>query len=101
MPAHQQIVSTVDEVHHRSSSRRGFLGVAAILEDTGVSAYAGAAPFTQDKEILAAALGIHSVEARHANYLNFRTGRPPAPVANDTPRSKDEDLKATFSFIVG
>src|SRR5215211_909477 len=33
----------------------GFLNVAAILENTGVSAYAGAAPAIKDKAILAAA----------------------------------------------
>lgn len=78
----------------------GFLKVAAVLENTGVSAYAGAAPFITDKDILAAALGIHSVEARHASYLNFRTGEAPAPVSNDTPLSKDEVLKAAGGFFV-
>jgi hypothetical protein len=77
-----------------------FLNTAALLENTGVSAYAGAAPFIQDKAILAAALGIHSIEARHASYLNFRTGDPPAPVSNDVPMSKDDVLKAAGGFIV-
>jgi hypothetical protein len=57
----------------------GFLGVAAALENTGVSAYQGAAGSLIDEdELLTAALTIHGVEARHAAYLNGLTGTSPS-----------------------
>jgi Ferritin-like domain len=47
-----------------------FLAVAQSLEDTGVRAYKGGAPYlASNKDILTAALNIHSVEARHAARL--------------------------------
>lgn len=55
-----------------------FLAVAQALEDTGVRAYKGGAPFlASNKDVLTAALNIHSVEARHASRL--RTMRRAAP----------------------
>lgn len=55
-----------------------FLAVAQSLEDTGVRAYKGGAPYlAADKTILTAALNIHSVEARHAARLRtMRRGGP-------------------------
>ncbi|MBA3450422.1 MAG: ferritin-like domain-containing protein, partial [Chloroflexia bacterium] len=46
----------------------GFLTTAAALENTGVSAYDGAAQFITDPGLLAAAGSIVAVEARHASY---------------------------------
>jgi hypothetical protein len=47
-----------------------FLAVAQALEDTGVRAYKGGAPYLMsNKDVLTAALNIHSVEARHASRL--------------------------------
>ncbi|MBO3272722.1 MULTISPECIES: ferritin-like domain-containing protein [Hymenobacter] len=47
-----------------------FLAVAQSLEDTGVRAYKGGAPYlASNDDILTAALNIHSVEARHAARL--------------------------------
>jgi hypothetical protein len=49
-----------------------FLAVAQAFEDTGVRAYKGQAGNLMgaaNRPILAAALGIHSVEARHASHL--------------------------------
>ena len=47
-----------------------FLAVAQALEDTGVRAYKGGAPdLMSNKDVLTAALNIHSVEARHASRL--------------------------------
>ncbi|MBC8085020.1 MAG: ferritin-like domain-containing protein [Hymenobacter sp.] len=52
------------------TSANTFLAVAQSLEDTGVRAYKGGAPYlASSKDILTAALNIHSVEARHAARL--------------------------------
>ena len=51
------------------------LQTAATVENLGAAAYLGQAGRIQDKEILAAALSIHSVEARHAAALNQLVGR--------------------------
>ena len=78
----------------------GFLEVAAALENTGVAAYAGAAPQITDPGLLAAALGIHSVEARHAAYLNARNGESPFPDAADEALTPTEVLEIAGQFIV-
>ncbi len=78
----------------------GFLEVAMALENVGVSAYAGAAPAIKDEGILAAALGVHSVEARHAAYLNARNGESPFPDAFDEARTREEVLELAGPFIV-
>jgi rubrerythrin len=51
------------------------LRTAATVENLGAAAYLGQAGRIQSKEILAAALSIHSVEARHAAALNELVGR--------------------------
>jgi rubrerythrin len=50
------------------------LSTAATVENLGAAAYLGQAGRIKDKEILAAALSIHSVEARHAAALNDLAG---------------------------
>ncbi len=77
----------------------GFLTVAQALENTGVAAYAGAAPFISDDAILAAALGIHSVEARHAAYLNLQNGDSAFPDAVDASLTRAEVLKIAGPFF--
>jgi rubrerythrin len=52
------------------------LKTAATVENLGAAAYLGQAPRIKDDEILAAALSIHSVEARHAAALNKAAGLP-------------------------
>lgn len=49
-----------------------FLQVARVLEDIGVSAYGGAAPLIQDKDILAAAVRIGLVEALHTGNIRYQ-----------------------------
>jgi len=79
-----------------------FLSTAAIFENTGVGAYQGAAQFLiEEDELLTAALNIHSVEARHAGYLNGLNGTSFFPAATDTPLTPDEVLAAVTPFIVG
>jgi hypothetical protein len=53
--------------------------VAARLENTGAGAYLAEAGQIEDTEILASALSIHTVEARHAAVLNRLAGVPPLP----------------------
>jgi rubrerythrin len=75
-----------------------FLKTAMVLEDTGVSAYAGAAPMIANKKTLAAALSVHSVEARHAAWVRdlLYAGKSvkPAPEAFSTPMSMSQVLSA-------
>jgi rubrerythrin len=78
----------------------GFCEVAMALENTGVAAYAGAGPFITDDAVVAAALSIHSVEARHASYLNLRLGESPFPDSFDEPLTRHEVLEIASKFIV-
>ena len=77
-----------------------FLETAQALENTGVAAYAGAAAFIFSTETLAAALGIHSVEARHAAYLNEVNGGSPFPDAVDASLTRAQVLEIAGAFIV-
>lgn len=51
------------------------LETAATVENLGAAAYLGQAGNIKSREILASALQIHSVEARHAAALNILVGR--------------------------
>ena len=67
-----------------------FLGVAQSFVDTGVRAYKGGAPtLMPNKDILQAALNIHSVEARHSSHVRtVRRGvaaNAPAPTVPGNP----------------
>ncbi|MEA2353828.1 MAG: hypothetical protein QOG41_209 [Thermoleophilaceae bacterium] len=55
------------------------LKLAATVENLGASAYLGQAGNIQNKEVLAAALSIHTVEARHASALNTLLGKGVTP----------------------
>jgi rubrerythrin len=77
-----------------------FFGVAKALENTGVAAYAGAAPTVSNDEVFAAAIGIHSVEARHAAMLNELNTDSPFPDAVDESLTMDEVVEIAGQFIV-
>jgi rubrerythrin len=77
-----------------------FLLTAAALENTGVSAYDGAAQFITDPDLLTAAGSIVAVEARHASYLNLLNGDVPFPSAFETPRTPMAILEIAGPFIV-
>jgi hypothetical protein len=70
-----------------------------VLENTGVAAYAGAAPFVESPDLLGVALSIHSVEARHAALLNDINGESFFPDAFDSSLSQQEVLDAVGPFI--
>lgn len=76
-----------------------YLATAKALENTGVAAYAGAAPMIKDNDILGPAAGIHSVEARHAGFLNLVNSSSPFPNAVDEAKSMDEVIEIASQFI--
>lgn len=90
-----------------------FAKTAQVLEDTGVSAYAGQVTNVYSKTVLSAAAAIHSVEARHAAWIrllliqagladgNTATNQP-APVAFDKAATEQSVLKAVVGtgFLV-
>ncbi len=77
----------------------GFLQLAQTFEDTGVSAYNGAAPQIKSKEVLGSAGAIVQVEARHAAAIRLQNGAEPSPQAFDPSLSKAKVLKAVEPFI--
>ena len=81
------------------SGTAGFLKLAQTFEDTGVSAYNGAAPQIKSKEVLGAAGSIVQVEARHAAAIRLQNGEEPAPDAFDPALSEAKVLKAVEPFI--
>ncbi len=94
------------------SNATKFRGTAQILEDTGVAAYAGQGPNLLQRPLVRAALGIHSVEARHAAWIRFINSSggleggekaSPAPNIIDSPKSEKTVLKAVTAtgFIKG
>lgn len=86
-----------------TAATKSFQATAIVLEDTGVSAYAGAAPLISNKKTLSAALSVHSVEARHAAWIRNIVGMNPAPVPFDPAKTKAAVLKAVTGtgFITG
>ena len=78
-----------------------FLQTAALLETTGVGAYAGAAPLIENPDLIPPALSIHSVEARHTSFLNVLLGESGFPDAFDEALTVDEVLERAGPFIVG
>jgi hypothetical protein len=85
-----------------TESARAFRRTAILLEDTGAAAYKGQAPRIRSRAILAAALAIHSVEARHAAWIRDIAGENPAPNPLDPPLTRGQTLArvARTGFIV-
>jgi len=85
------------------------LEAAAMVENLGAAAYLGQAGRIQDKKILAAALSIHSVEARHAAAINALVGngfKGSGPLVGSLPdgafakpMAMDKVLEAVQPFI--
>lgn len=77
------------------------LKLAATVENLGAAAYLGQAANIESEEILAAALSIHTIEARHAAALNTLLGDPITPDgAFAVPASMEEVLPKVMPFIV-
>ncbi|MEA2466392.1 MAG: hypothetical protein QOJ57_518 [Thermoleophilaceae bacterium] len=82
-------------------NEKSILMLAATVENLGANAYLGQAGNIKNKEVLAAALSIHTVEARHAAVLNTVTGQDITPDgAFSKPASADEVLKAVKPFLI-
>lgn len=74
--------------------------LAATVENLGASAYLGQAGNIKSKEILAAALSIHTIEARHAATLNLLLKKSPTPDgAFAKPMSMAQVLAVVKPFI--
>ncbi len=74
--------------------------LAATVENLGAAAYLGQAANIQSAEVLAAALSIHTVEARHAATLNTLLKLSPTPDgAFGKPMTMAEVLAAVKPFI--
>jgi rubrerythrin len=79
-----------------------FLKTAVAFEDLAVEAYKGQAPRIQSPALLAAAVAIHSVEARHAAWMRYLVGIRPAASAFDKSRPIGEvrRIVASTNFVV-
>ncbi|KAG0203204.1 hypothetical protein BGX28_004437 [Mortierella sp. GBA30] len=75
-----------------------FIAVARALENTGVSAYLGAAAGLTGDQLVAAG-SISTVEARHVSLLNEILGQSGAPYSFDTPLSPREVFTMASNFI--
>ncbi|HWG55239.1 MAG TPA: ferritin-like domain-containing protein [Gaiellaceae bacterium] len=82
-----------------SLNQRKFVTTAIALEQTGVSAYGGAFPLLKSNDVKAAALSIHSVEARHAAYARLVAGTLPAHVAFYPALNKQQVLDIAKPFL--
>ena len=72
------------------------LKLAATVENLGAAAYLGQAGNIKSPEILAAALSIHSVEARHASALNTLLGKSATP---DGAFAKPADMQTVLAAV--
>jgi hypothetical protein len=80
------------------TNQNRFLKLAQTLEDTGVSAYNGAAPGIRSRDVLVAAGSIVQVEARHAALIRLMRGLSPAPGAYDPALDQKQVLDAVMPF---
>jgi rubrerythrin len=81
------------------ASEKSFLKLAQTLEDTGVSAYNGAAPAIESAEVLGAAGSIVQVEARHAAAIRSLNGAPISDGGFDKALEMQEVLDAVKPFV--
>ena len=79
-----------------------FLKTAVAFEDLAVAAYKAQATRVDSKAVLAVAVSIHSVEARHAAWMRRLFGIIPAADAFDRPLSKPKvsRIVASTHFVV-
>lgn len=81
------------------NDEKTFLETAVTLEDTGVSAYNGAAPMISDKKLLTTAGSIVQIEGRHAALVRSLNGEGATVSAFDKTLDEKAVLKAVEPFI--
>src|SRR5581483_9173357 len=82
------------------SNADAFAELARTFENIGVGAYLMAAPAISNKNYLAAAGSILTIEARHAGYLNAFTGWQLSTNGSfDKPMAQADIVKAASNFI--
>jgi rubrerythrin len=79
-----------------------FLKTAVAFEDLAAAAYKAQAARIKSPALLAAAISIHSVEARHAAWMRFLAGVTPAAAAFDKgkPIPEVREIVASTHFVV-
>jgi rubrerythrin len=79
-----------------------FLKTAVAFEDLAAAAYKAQAARIKSPALIAAAVSIHSVEARHAAWMRFLAGVTPAAAAFDEgkPISEVRAIVASTHFVV-
>jgi rubrerythrin len=84
-----------------TESNDPFLKTAVAFEDLAVAAYKGQARRVRSRAVLTSALGIHTVEARHAAWMRYLNGNTPAAGAFDLPKNRHEinAIVASTKFI--
>jgi hypothetical protein len=90
------------DFHGVTENNSKFLKTAVAFEDLGTAAYKAQAARIKSPALLAAAISIHSVEARHAAWMRFLAGAVPAASAFDEgkPISEVRSIVASTHFIV-
>jgi len=81
------------------TDQASFLKLAKAFEDTGVSAYDGAAPMLKSADLLGVAGSIAQVEARHAAAIRSLRGDNPTRGAFEPTLKKNEVLKAVQPYL--
>ena len=77
-----------------------FLAVSQTLEDTGVSAYNGAGPLIEERNVLTAAGQIVQVEGRHAAWVRFERGEDITAGAFDRGLTIEQVKQRVSPFIL-
>jgi Ferritin-like domain len=90
------------DFHGVTENNSKFLKTAVAFEDLGTAAYKAQAARIKSPALLAAAISIHSVEARHAAWMRFLAGAVPAASAFDEgkPISEVRSIVASTHFTV-
>jgi Ferritin-like domain len=89
------------DFHGVTENQAAFLRTAVAFEDLATAAYKAQAARIKSPALLAAAISIHSVEARHAAWMRFLAGATPAASAFDQGKSISEvrSIVASTHFI--
>jgi hypothetical protein len=99
---HRQPASPRFDFNGATETPSAFVRTSVAFEDLGVAAYKGQFPRIESKPLLATALSIHAVEARHAAWIRRVAGILPAPQAFDKAQSEqaiDKIVRST-RFVV-